>query len=221
MKKLNVSKVNALVNFFAETNAFSATKKEMLNLLGPDPRNCILYHLSHVQQLKTKEHKDGCPYPAEKFRVVYRFIDGKVFLKNEDKQPDVYAWKHEKLENLYKKTPEAIQVLGYMSEEAAKNSETFLSSLATDEDRAMVENYLRYINDDYLLVTTPEEDRIVMEVSQEMAAAGLTAIVPDYVDPDENGEAEGIPVAIGDFLVLTNNGCYMIGRDEFLATHKL
>ena len=211
---MNKSKNYEMVRNLADGRIQSWTKVRMDNIVLPDMRQCRLLNAILAQVVKTKEQPTGCSYDSASFRVVLRLLDGKVLLE-EGGMPDSYCWKHSKVEGA-----KTVKAIGYKTEETASTSEEFLSKLNSSNDQEMVRELLQFVNADFLLVTTDEESRKVLEVTQELYDAGLTAIVDEWMDVDADGNAQETELNVGDFLVVTNDGYYCIRRAEFLITHK-
>ena len=89
------------------------------------------------------------------------------------------------------------------------------------EERKMMADMFASLNKDLLLVRTPAEDRICIEVTQELYDAGITYCVDEWMDADADGMAEATQLSVGDFLIVTNDGVYRIEKDVFIETHEL
>ena len=223
MSKNKIS-TDAFISTFVKY-AEGYTKLRMDNVVLPDLRSCSLLNMVLSQVVKTKEQPDGCAYDSEEFRVVLRMLDGKVLysakkdeeIKDKEKKvlPDAYCWKHSKVEGA-----KAVKNIGWYSISGRWNAKKFLKTLATQDDANMVCELLSFIHAPFLLVTTDEEDRRVIEVTQELYDADLTYVVDEWMRLDENGDANETQLNVGDFIVVSNNGYYCIRRDEFQVTHR-
>ena len=212
----NKAEIDARVAAFGQLHARNCVKLRGDVLVFPDIRSCPLLDMFLCQMLRTKEQPNGCYYPSDGYRVVLRLLDGKVFL-TEGGLPDVDTWTHARCE-----TQRSIRALGfYSSSEACTEAERLLLGLRTEEDRRLVEGLLRFVAKDFYLVSTEEENCRVIEVTPELYSAGLTYIVDEWMQLDSDGCAEVTLLSIGDFVVLTNSGCYCIRGQEFWFTHRL
>lgn len=162
--------------------------------------------------------KEGQRVYPKSCRVVVRVIDGKVFMTGG--KPDAYAWSEETSAK-YLSDPEKVRYIGANSPSGLINLAEILQTITDPEEKMIFADWFCMVNRDFLLVGTPEEQRQCVEVTQELYDAGLKTCVDDWVEPDDNGEAEATPLNVGDFLIVKETGVYCIRRAEFMETYKL
>ncbi len=199
---------------FIKANFPTAPCKKLAisNIVFPKWSDIGLMGLMFRQMLKTKEQPDGHIYDEAEFQTVLRILGGKVLMEG---RPDCYAWKFEKLEKA-----SSVQAIGTNTAEGLINLSEILLSVKDSKERSMLADMFANMNKDLLLVTLPEEYREYIEVTPEAYAAGLTYCVDNWMNPDENGEAQETLLNIGDFLIVEKKGVYCIRREEFLLTHS-
>ena len=194
------------------------TKLALANIVFPKWSDTGLMGLIFRQCVSTKEQPVGHIYEEAKFQTVLRVLGGKVLMSG---RPDCYCWTFDKVEKA-----KNIRAIGINSAEGILSLCSVLSEISDEEEKKMVADMFASLNKDMLLVHTPAEQRSCIEVTQEMYDAGVTACVDNWMEPDENGEAEATMLQVGDFLIVEKNkdgsyGVYRVGRDEFLSTHTL
>jgi len=189
------------------------TKLEMQNIVFPKWNELGLIGLIFRQCVKTKEQPNGHIYEEDEYRTVLRIIDGKLLMNG---NPDCYCWKHSKVESAKK-----VQVLGNNSFEGLTNLLKVVASINDEKERCLLADMFAILKKDFLLVTTPAEERTCIEVTSELVAAGITQCVDEWMETDEEGNAEATVLCVGDYLIVTDNGVYRIGHDEFVETHVI
>ena len=145
--------------------------------------------------------------------IVMRIINGRVLMNG---RPDCYCWKFDKVNSCSDK-----KFIGSNSAEGMKNAAFLLGEISDEDERTLFADMLASLKKDLSVATTPAEERVCIEVTEELYAQGVTYCVDSWMDVDENGEAPVTQLNVGDFLIVNGDKVYRIGRDEFLETHKL
>ena len=195
----------------------TATKLQLDNILFPKWSDMGPMGLILAQAVKTKEQPTGCFYDEAAFRIVLRVLGGKVFMSG---RPDCYSWNQNKVAKL-NLDPQKLPFIGVHSADGLIRLGKLLETVQGEADRKWLAELFVQCNQDYLLVTTPAEQRTVVEVTQELYNKGLTACVDEWMQTDADGNAEETKLYPGDFLVISGNGVYRIGREEFNETHRI
>lgn len=188
-------------------------KRELQNIIFPRWDELGLLGMMFRQCVSTKEQPDGHIYDEKAFQTVLRIISGKVLMSN---RPDCYCWKLNKVA-----TATSLRQIGTNSADALMNLCEVIGTVSDKDDKRLLAEMFANLNKDLLLVTTPPEERTCIEVTKEMYDSGITYCVDEWMNPDENGDANVTELQIGDYLIVTENGVYRIGREEFLETHHL
>jgi len=189
--------------------AVAMTKLPMDNVvfdrLGEVPLLEMMLNLDIV----TKEHISGTVYDKKEFQMVMRIIGGKLLMRGQDliERPDAYAWRTSKVVKAKNK-----KALGFHSTEGAQTYASILATIESQRERD--------------LFHTDAEDRMVIVVTEELIAKGITE-VPNSYDIEWPAEgADGVeltPIKVGDALVVENcsfgPAFYVVGKDEFEMTH--
>lgn len=209
--KINKNRTTAMIMDMGELKG--CIKLEMQNIVFPKWSDLGLAGMMIRQCVSTKEQPTGNIYDEAIFQVVLRVIGGKVLMNG---RPDCYCWKHSKVENA-KNT----QIIGTNSATGLINLCGVLDSVVDATEKSMLADMFANLKKDLLLVTTPAENRICIEVTADLYNAGITHCVDEWMDTDESGNAEATELQIGDFMIVTNSGVYRVGRDEFLETHVI
>ena len=187
-------------------------KVEMNNIVFPKWSDIGLLGLMFRQCIVTKEQPTGHIYDEAKFQPVMRILDGKLLMTG---KTDSYAWKFSKLEDA-----KDVRPIGTNTAAGIITLAEVLSGISDADEKSMMADMFANLNKDLMLVTTPAEDRMCIEITRELFESGVTSCVDEWNNVDTNGEAEETFLNIGDFLIVTANGVYCIRRDEFLTTHK-
>jgi hypothetical protein len=188
-------------------------KLELRNIVYPKWSDMGLDGLIFRQCLKTKEQPTGNIYDEAVFQTVLRIIGGKVLISG---RPDCYCWKFDKLEKA-----KDVRPIGTNSAMGLISLAEVLDSIPDMEEKTLLASKFADTKRDLMLVTTAAEDRVCIEVTMEMAAAGITHCVDEWMKTDENGNAEATAIYVGDYLIVTHEGIYRVGRDEFAETYQL
>lgn len=216
-----------------EPKQLRATKLALDNIIDPKEQS-IWKLLTNLQFLATPENHNGQFYPADKYVVVRRVLGGKVVIKADTDgftETDTYAWK---MEDFIKKLPKAVQIGGYdPSGKAFMRAVNLMNSIVRvpgDEDNPMSDYSLmagllaNASPAGYLLIHTDAEERVVVEVTQELYDAGLTFIVDEWQTADENtGMYKTTDVEVGDFILMNHKDqtVYRIASPQFHETHTI
>ena len=187
------------------------TKLELQNIIFPKWSDLGLLGFMFRQCVSTKEQPNGNIYDEAVYQTVLRIIGGKLLISG---RPDCYCWKLSKVASA-----KEVKVIGTNSAEGLLTLCSVLSEISSDEEKKILADMFANLKNDFLLVTTPAESRRCIEVTAELYEAGITACVDEWMETDENGEAEATLLQIGDYLVVTDSGVYRIGHDEFIETH--
>lgn len=188
--------------------------------LGEVPLLEMLMNLSIV----TKEHVSGTTYDKRNFQMVMRIIGGKVLMRGQDMidRPDAYAWKVEKVLKAKNKRP-----LGFHSVEGAQTYAQVLATIQSQYERELFTDLLVNWAKDLMLIHTDAEERMVIEVTEElMTKHGITAVPNSY---DIEWPAEGATgveltsIKVGDALVIEQcsfgPAFYVVQKEEYELTH--
>ena len=203
--------------------AVAMTKLPMDNVvfdrLGEVPLLEMMLNLDIV----TKEHISGTVYDKKEFQMVMRIIGGKLLMRGQDliERPDAYAWRTSKVVKAKNK-----KALGFHSTEGAQTYASILATIESQRERDLFTDLLVNWARDLLLIHTDAEDRMVIVVTEELIAKGITE-VPNSYDIEWPAEgADGVeltPIKVGDALVVENcsfgPAFYVVGKDEFEMTH--
>lgn len=192
------------------------TKLQMDNIIFPKWNDLGLLGMIFRQDIRTKEQPDGHVYDEAVYQVVMRIISGRVLMTGG--RPDSYTWKHSKVAN-----SKNVRFIGCNSADAVINLSTTLATITDNEEKHLFADMFCNLNKDLLLITSPEENRLCIEITPELYSSGITSCVDDWMDTDANGEADITSLNIGDFLIVSENkdSVYCIRHDEFLETHSL
>lgn len=188
-------------------------KLELMNIVFPKWSDMGMLGMIFRQCVATKEQPLGNIYDEAVFQTVLRVIGGKVLMSD---RPDCYCWKFSKVENA-----KDVKVVGTNSAEGLISLCTVLNGITSESDKKMLADMFANMKKDLLLVTTPAENRYCIEVTREMYDAGITACVDEWMDTDENGMAPATQLSIGDYLIVTGEGVYRVGHNEFVETHEI
>ena len=211
--KLNKTNSTRQILTLAAGKVQPCTKLEMQNIVFPKWSDIGLLGMMFRQCLMTKEQPTGNIYDEAQFQTVLRVLDGKLLMES---RPDTYCWKFSKLQKAKNVRP-----IGVNCAEAILTMTEVLATVTDQSEKTMLTDMFANMKKDLLLVTSPAEQRVCIEFSQELHDAGITHCVDEWMDVDENGYAEATLLNVGDFLIVTDSGVYCIRRAEFLETHSL
>lgn len=212
MAKINKNESTRTILNLAASQKKPCIKMEMQNIVFPKWSDIGLLGLMFRQCIITKEQPDGHIYDESTFQPVMRILDGKVLMTG---KTDSYAWKFDKLQKA-----KGVRAIGATTASGLLTLCEVLNGIPDEHEKSMVADMFASLNKDLMLVTTPAEDRVCIEITKELYEAGVTSCVDEWNAVDANGEAEETILNIGDFLIVTADGVYCIRRDEFMTTHK-
>ena len=188
--------------------------------LGEVPLLEMLVNLNIV----TKEHISGTTYDKKCFQMVMRIIGGKLLMRGQDlvERPDAYAWPTEKVVNAKNK-----KALGFHSTEGALTYAEVLATITDQYERELFTDLLVNWARDLLLIHTEAEQRMVIEVTEDLIDKYGYTEVPNSYDIEWPAEdADGVeltPIKVGDALVIEKcsfgNAFYVVQKDEYEMTH--
>lgn len=197
-------------------NYTECKKMSLENIVFPKWNDLGLLGMMFRQCVVTKEAPNGNIYDEASFRTVLRVLDGKVLMNG---FADSYAWDYKTFE---KKAKTCVPI-GCNSASGLINLSRVILSIRDDEERSSFADMMSKMKEDLLLVTTAEEERKCVEITQELYDNGLTYSIDSWVEPDANGVYPLTNLCVGDFLIIDEQKrtAYCIRREEFLLTHKL
>lgn len=210
---MKLNKIETTKRILEEGNVVNCIKLELQNIVFPKWSDLGMLGMMFRQCVATKEQPEGNIYDEAVFQTVLRVLDGKVLMSD---RPDCYCWKSSKV-----KSAKDVKVVGTNSAEGLISLCSVLNDVTSDSEKKMLADMFANMKKDLLLVTTPAEERRCIEVTREMYDAGITACVDEWMDADEDGMAAATNLCIGDYLIVTCDGVYRVGRDEFMETHRL
>lgn len=210
---MKMNKIEATNRILAMGTKVSCTKLEMNNIVFPKWSDLGLAGMMIRQCVSTKEQPAGNIYDESVFQIVLRVIGGKVLMNG---RPDCYCWKHSKVENA-----KDVKLVGTNSAAGLINLCGVLDSVTDGTEKSMMADMFANLKKDLLLITTPSEKRTCIRVTASMYESGITHCVDEWMDTDENGNAEATQLQVGDYLIVSSFGVYRIGREEFLETHVI
>lgn len=200
-------------SILTEGNKRPCTKLELQNIVFPMWDDLGLIGMMFRQCVATKEQPSGNIYDEKAFQTVLRIIGGKVLMSN---RPDCYCWKFSKVTSA-----KNVSKIGTCSAEGILSLCNVLNGITHEAEKSLVADMFAKLKNDLLLVTTPQEQRTCIEVTEVMYHSDIHYCVDEWMEPDENGDAEITRLSIGDYLIVTDSGVYRIGHDEFLETHVI
>lgn len=190
------------------------TKLQMENIIFPKWNDLGLLGMIFRQDVITKEQPEGHIYDEATFQVVMRIINGKVLMTGG--KPDSYTWKQSKVSE-----SKNHRFVGVNSADALINLSNILNTIDNEKEKHLFADMMCNLKKDLLLITSPKEKRRCIEVTPELYANGLTYCIDEWMETNENGEAEITILNIGDFLIVSETGIYCIRHNEFVETHQI
>lgn len=145
------------------------------------------------------------------YRPVVQLLDYPHSLFNSKGEINAFAWSPK---DFAKKAKKPLTVKG----EQDFAARVLLRGMKTPKERELVAGLLR-LGLEILLVETPEEEREVIEVTQDLYNAGVTEIVNSWDNEAENPVVTALE--IGDRLVVEGDIFYCIRKDVFEKTHRV
>ena len=191
------------------------------NIVFPDWESLGLIGQIYKQVIKTKEQPDGYYYNENEWQVVLRILRGKIYMTKN--QPDTYGWKKSKIQKFI--DADNVKLVGLTTPEGIVELSKIINTIKKNEDKLIVADMFRKFNFDLILITSPEEDRRCVEITQKIYDSGVTQCVDSWVTPDDNGMAPATDLEVGDYLIIENKKgkdyVYCIRKAEFNDTHTL
>lgn len=221
----NIQKINEVAGAYKQP----WTKKRMDNLVLPPFTDFAIFGEIMRQVVRTKEEPEGHLYEESEYRMVLRVLDGRLLMHG---MYDAYAWDNAKVMKELKKYSDGNVPRIGTHDPTGHALLNFANVLATITDSREKQKFAAMISQsafDLLLITTMDENRMVIEITPDLLEslhqAGVTSVVNDW-----EYKSEGYPAAdvmaqettlkAGDFLICTTKGFYINQHDEFLAAHK-
>lgn len=159
--------------------------------------------------------EQGIHVYAPSFCPVLR-INQRGELINDEGKMDAYAWTEEE----FKKFAECVEPFGGDSGRGILNMCEILMSIKNPEHRMWLANRMSREKRDLFLVTSAEEARRCVEVTEELYDMGITEWIDAWVDPSkETGEYPITKLCVGDRLVQSGNGFYCVRKDIYFLTY--
>lgn len=216
MEKANKALLTQHILEVAADQIRQCTKLQMDNIIFPKWNDLGLLGMIFRQDIRTKEQPDGHVYDEATFQVVMRIISGRVLMTGG--RPDSYTWRQSKVAN-----SKNVRFIGCNSAEAVINLSTAIMSITDNEEKRLLADMFCNLNKDLLLVTSPEENRLCIEITPELYHAGITFCIDEWMDTDATGKADITRLNIGDYLIVSSHkdSVYCIRHDEFVETHTL
>lgn len=207
----------------AKTLAVPYTKLETENIVVPSLKK-YGFIANLVPGVITTEEPGGHLYPTG--LMVTRVVEGRVVIdddkKGKDNQYDTYAWKVSTVQDYIDKGNYA--VIGRHSPEGLNNFAKLHSTLKTELDREkFCEGFMPW-GIDLILIHTEEEHKMCIEVTQELYDAGLRYWADDWrndqAEKDPNGMVSTTALEVGDILVISDIGAYVVARNIVKKTYR-
>lgn len=226
MKKVSFEMAKEITQkvFDLSAPAVKMTKLPMDNVvfdrLGEIPLLEMLVNLNVV----TKEHISGTTYDKKAFQMVMRIIGGKLLMRGQDlvERPDAYAWPTSKVMKAKNK-----KALGFHSVEGAQTYAHVLGTITNQHEKDLFTDLLVNWARDLVLIHTDAEDRMVIEVTEDLIVKHGITHVPNSYDIEWPAEgADGVeltPIKVGDALVVEQcsfgPAFYVVQETEYKLTH--
>lgn len=218
IKKANKEDITKQIIEKAEqSNLIVSCKKLKIDNLILPPIESFGNVLSKVyrQCIRTKEQPDGVIYDEDIYQVVLRILNGHLY--DYQQMTDSYCWKKSKVESLANTSIP----IGCHSPEALLNLTKYIKNISDEKDQYdFLEIFIKFPQD-LILTTSPEEHRRCILVTEDLYKQGITYCIDEWMTPDANGFCDVTFLQIGDVLIVTKDGLYRIGHDEFYETHEL
>lgn len=226
MKKVSFEMAKEITQkvFDLSAPAVKMTKLPMDNVvfdrLGEIPLLEMLVNLNVV----TKEHISGTTYDKKAFQMVMRIIGGKLLMRGQDlvERPDAYAWPTSKVMKAKNK-----KALGFHSVEGAQTYAHVLGTITNQHEKDLFTDLLVNWARDLVLIHTDAEDRMVIEITEDLIVKHGITHVPNSYDIEWPAEgADGVeltPIKVGDALVVEQcsfgPAFYVVQETEYKLTH--
>ena len=218
----------SMIHELAKTLAVPYIKLSMDNIVIPSMKR-YGFASAQVTCVRSKENPEGQIYKDG--HMVVRAIDGHLIEETfEDASSsgvidgnntyDAYAWTE-------KKVSRAIEAgdtkpIGRFSPEGLANFARIYNSLKTERDRDLFCDSFMPYGIDLLLIHTDAEDKMCVEVTQELWDAGLRYWADDWRNNsmDENGMVDTTALKVGDLLVISPEGAYVCAASVARQTYR-
>lgn len=203
MKKEETNKILSEFRYMAKPYI----KLPIDNILLPSWNQLGLIGKIYTQAIKTKENPNGQIYDELEYRTVLRILDGKLLINN---LLDAYTWSSKRVrDNIGNAYP-----IGVHDGKSLLNLSKFLSTIRDIKEREEFADMMANSTRDFLVCPTPAEVRKVIIVDTTIGKALGWTICNEWC------EAEDCKLEYGDAIVVSDNGYYRIGREEFSLTYK-
>lgn len=212
----------------AKTMAIPYIKLSMDNIVVPSFKG---YGFASMQVpcVISKENPKGQIYKDG--HMVVRIIDGRLVEEREEDAKcsgiaedgdvyDAYGWSAKKVADAFERGD--VRLIGRFSPEGMYNYGCLFGTLKTEYDRKLFSaSFIPYGLDLYL-IHTPAEDKMCIEVTQEMIDGGLKYWPDDWrsYDVDAEGFVDTTPLNAGDLLVISANGAYVCAASVARQTYR-
>lgn len=204
-------------------------KLAMDNIVFPMWSELGAFAFMHRFDVYTAEQPNGCSYDAAKFQSVLRVLGGKVLFDDfrrsahNHKRTDNYCWGVEKVVKLV--SDGKTRPIGTASAEGLLNLMELSATITDEDDRLAIARTFASFNRDMLLAHTPAENRYFVRINESAYNAGWKYCVDEWMDVDQNGNAEATELLVGDVLIINTKAdgsrtCYRIDREMFELTHE-
>lgn len=210
---MKLNKASTTSHILATCPQIKCTKLAIDNIIFPKWSDLGLVGMMFRQCVASKEQPIGNIYNEAVYQTVMRVLGGKVLMTG---RPDCYCWTIEKVNG-----SKNISLIGVNSAEGLITLSEILPTIHDQKEKTMFADMFANLKKDLLLIHTPAEERMCIEVTEELYAHGLTHCVDEWMETDEKGEAEATQLYIGDYLIATKNGVYRVGHDEFDVTYAI
>jgi len=177
------------------------------NILLPSWNQLGLIGRIYTQAIKTKENPNGQIYDELEYRTVLRVLDGKLLINN---KLDAYTWSRKRVkDNIQNAYP-----IGVHDGKSLINLINFLVTISDQKEREDFADMMANSTRDFLVCPTPAEIRKAIIVDETIGKALGWTICNEWCDEEE------CKIEYGDALILSDNGYYRVGREEFAITYK-
>ena len=191
----------------AESPVVPCTKLAIDNVIFPAWHKLgKIFSLMFAQVVKTAEQPTGNHYDEEKYQSLFRVIDGRILFDDVRREADGkirldnYCWTKANVQK-YVDNKTAV-TMNARTAEGQTAIDAFLKTIKSEEEREMVSDLFNMMNVDFLLVNEPENKRFCIRITQELYDAGWTSCVDEWMDTDNNGDANETELFVGDALII-------------------
>ena len=229
-KAMFEKKLTALVQS-AESPVVACTKLAIDNVIFPAWHKLgKLFSLMFAQVVKTAEQPAGNHYAEDKYQSLFRVIDGRILFDDARRESDGkvrldnYCWTTAKVQK-YIDNGSAV-TMNANTFEGKIAIDTFMQTIKSDDERAMVSDLFNMLNADFLLVNEPANNRFCIRITQDLYDAGWAHCVDEWRSADENGESEATELNVGDALIINYQADgsatgYRVDKKIFDLTYRI